>query len=223
MRRLIVVAHPDDEILGFGGAGNYYSKKGDIILPLILCGEVKARSKRPKTNDLRKNILEASKTVGFDNPILGDFPNLEMNIIPHINLVQFIERSIRSFQPDFIYTHHPNDLNNDHQQVSKACMTALRIFQRDQSIKSIKGLYFMEILSSTEWSLESSNIFFPNYFINIQNTLETKLKALNCYKDVIRDLPHPRSIECLKALSILRGGQSGYRNAEAFQVAFQTD
>ena len=41
MRRLIVVAHPDDEILGFGGAGSYYSKKGDIILPLILCGEVK--------------------------------------------------------------------------------------------------------------------------------------------------------------------------------------
>ena len=82
----------------------------------------------------RSKILEASKTVGFEKPILGDFPNLEMNIIPHINLVQFIESSIKSFKPDFIYTHHPNDLNNDHQQVSKACMTALRIFQRTHRI-----------------------------------------------------------------------------------------
>ena len=223
MRRLIIVAHPDDEVLGFGGAGSYYSQQGDKILPIILCGKVSARNKRPKTKQPLEDTINASKIISFQKPIIGDFPNLEMNAVPHIKLVKFIEENIKDFEPDFIYTHHPSDLNDDHVQVSKACMAASRLFQRNEKIKRIKGVYYMEILSSTEWSLNPSNYFTPNYFVNIENTLIKKLDALNCYRDVMRKNPHPRSEECIKSLSIFRGSQSGYKNAEAFQVAFQTD
>jgi len=35
---LVVVAHPDDEILGFGAAGNKLAQKGEIVQPIILVG-----------------------------------------------------------------------------------------------------------------------------------------------------------------------------------------
>ena len=224
MLRLVVVAHPDDEVLGFGGSGVNYSKNGDKIQPLILCGDVNARSLRPSNKELIKDIYDASEVLGFEKPILGSFPNLKMNIIPHLEIVQFIEKYIIEFMPDFIYTHHPNDLNDDHQIVSRACIAASRIFQRRNQNKRIKGLYYMEILSSTEWALNNAqNNFTPNYFVDIEDSLERKVKALQSYKGVMRESPHPRSIECIEALSIFRGSQSNFKKAEAFQIAFQTD
>ena len=81
----------------------------------------------------------------------------------------------------------------------------------------------MEVLSSTEWSLDSStNRFTPNYFVEIgQEGLETKLKALKAYKGVMRDYPHPRSDEAIKGLAAFRGGQAGCNYSEAFESVFE--
>ena len=37
----------------------------------------------------------------------GTFPNIEMNTVSHLKLVQFIEQAIRESQPDIVITHHP--------------------------------------------------------------------------------------------------------------------
>ena len=77
--------------------------------------------------------------LGFNFPILGDFPNLQFNNVAHIELVQFIEKQIIEIQPDRIFTHFPNDLNDDHRQVSNACQVAAKISQRNPSFKPING------------------------------------------------------------------------------------
>ena len=222
MLNLIVVSHPDDEILGFGATGYIENKKGNAIQPLILCGDVSARSLRPKDDELFEDMLNATKLLGFREPILGHFPNLRMNTIPHIEIVQFIENKIKDISPDNIYTHHPNDLNDDHRQVSNACLAAARISQRNSLIKPLKGLYFMEILSSTEWAYDIGRKGFnPQIFVDISESIDIKIKALSLYRNVMRDSPHPRSKEVIKALATLRGTQIGFKYAEAFEVCFQ--
>jgi len=42
---LLVVAHPDDEILGFGATGAKLVKTGEVVQPIILCGDERARVK----------------------------------------------------------------------------------------------------------------------------------------------------------------------------------
>jgi len=37
----------------------------------------------------------------------GTFPNIEMNTVPHLQLVQHIEAAIKESEPDIIITHHP--------------------------------------------------------------------------------------------------------------------
>ena len=222
MLNLIVVSHPDDEILGYGATGFIEQKKGTIIQPLILCGEVNARGLRPKDDELFEDMINANKLLGFNEPILGNFPNLKMNTIPHVEIVQFIENKIKDLSPDNIFTHHPNDLNDDHKQVSNACLSAARISQRNNSIKPLSGLYFMEILSSTEWAYDIGRKGFnPQIFVDINQAIDIKIKALSCYRNVMRDSPHPRSKEVIKALATLRGTQIGYKYAEAFEVFFQ--
>lgn len=219
---LVVVAHPDDEILGFGGTGPILIEKGEIVQPIILCGEVLERSNRPESIKLLEDMNKANKTLGFNTPILGNFPNLAMNTVSSIEIVKFIEEQLRKFLPKRIYTHHPNDMNKDHFFVSESTLAAAKYFQRNNLNDPIEMISFLEILSSTEWNLSNtSNIFVPNNFVDISKNIELKIKSLECYSGIMRDAPHPRSKEVLKALAALRGAQCGCKYAESFQVVYQ--
>ena len=221
---LVVVAHPDDEILGFGAAGAKLAKQGEVVQPVILCGNVDARNKRPSDEELYADMQQANEMVGFRSPVLGSFPNIKMNTVDHLSMVQFVEKQIVEFQPQRIFTHHPSDLNDDHLHVSRACAAASRFFQRRDDIAPLESLHFMEIQSSTDWSFKTgSDAFHPNLFIDIEHELDDKLRALACYRNVVRKFPHPRSEEALRGLAAYRGGQSGQKYSEAFQTIFMRE
>ena len=44
---------------------------------------------------------------------------------------------------------------------------------------------------------------------------------MNVYKSEIKKHPFPRSEDSIKALATLRGSESGFRFAEAFQLIFE--
>ncbi|MDN7124518.1 PIG-L family deacetylase [Pseudidiomarina sp. 1APP75-32.1] len=220
---LIVVAHPDDEILGFGATGAKFAGRGEVCQPIILCGNVNVRNHRPSDQELYDDMCAANKEVAFKEPVLGNFPNIRMNTVPHVEIVQFIEKQIEAFKPARIFTHHPGDLNDDHVQISRACQAAARLYQRREDIPALQALYFMEILSSTDWAFSTTGENFnPSTFVEIGDEfLDKKIKALGHYRKVMRPYPHPRSEEVLRGLAAYRGGQAGLNYAEAFQLVFQ--
>lgn len=221
---LIVVSHPDDEILGFGATGAKLVSKGECVQPVILCGQVDVRDRRPTDEQLYSDIRFANETIGFDEPVLGAFPNIRMNTVPHVELVQFIEQQVIAFQPARIFTHHPADLNDDHRQTSAACVAASRLWQRRSEIRPLESLHFMEIQSATDWAYDTDgNGFRPNLYVEIEKELELKISALSCYRNVMRNYPHPRSAEAIKGLAAYRGGQSGQMYSEAFQTVFRRE
>lgn len=217
---LTVTAHPDDEILGFGGSASVLTNRGDIVVNLILSGNVEARRHRPDQEALLHHTATAQKIVGAKDSILGSFPNIKFNSVPHLEIVQFIEKYIEDIQPDVVITHHPYDLNNDHYHTSIACQAAVRLFQR-KPIKPLKALYFMEIPSSTDWAFPVGvQQFRPDTFIVIgEEGLGKKIEALYAYEGVMRPFPHPRSDEAIRALAVLRGSQVGRNLCEGFQTA----
>jgi LmbE family N-acetylglucosaminyl deacetylase len=221
MTVLIVVAHPDDEVLGCGGTAAAFAAKGETVRSCILSGDADARQNRPEVDDLHSHTNKAQEILGFQPPILGTFPNIRFNSVPHLELVQFIEAAIEETAAQIVFTHHPADVNDDHKQTSAACQAAVRLFQRRVGVQPLNGLYFMEILSATDWTFPSGNAFRADTFYEIGSDLmEKKLVALRQYQGVMRDFPHPRSEEILKGLAAYRGGQAGMRYAEAFQTAF---
>ena len=223
MLNLLVVAHPDDEILGFGATGAKLVEGGETVQPIILCGDVDARTNRPSNTELNQDMMKANRLVGFSEPILGSFPNIRMNNVDHIDVVQFIEKQIIDFGPTRIFTHHPSDLNNDHVQISKACVAAARLFQRRGDISRLESLHYMEILSATDWAFPvNGEGFSPNTYIDVTNYFDLKVSALSCYKGVMRVMPHPRSEEVMRGHAAYRGGQSGFMYAESFQTVFQS-
>lgn len=223
MSFLVVVAHPDDEVLGAGATIYKLSKEGHSVNVCILSGEVDARKFRPSIDELNDDLTSSMNILGVDRVIKGDFPNIKFNNTDHLELVQFIEKAILETNAEVVFTHHPADLNNDHLHTSLACQAAVRLFQRRNDVTPLKELLFMEVPSSTEWGLNKSmNPFSPNTFIEVGEVgIDKKIQALSQYRGVMRDYPHPRSKEAIKGLAAYRGGQSGMVYAEAFESVFR--
>ena len=168
MKYLLVVAHPDDEVLGAGASMWKWSHEGNAIDVAIMCTEAKARAFRPSDKELEGDTDAAVSFLGVKKKYEGTFPNIEMNTVPHLKLVQFIEGAIRESEPDIIITHHPADTNNDHLQTSMACQEAIRLFQRQPSVKPVKEFWYMEVPSCSEWAInDAMNLFRPNCYVEV--------------------------------------------------------
>ncbi|MGB4594133.1 MAG: PIG-L deacetylase family protein [Coriobacteriia bacterium] len=223
MNLLVVVAHPDDEVLGAGATSYKLAGEGHSVSACILSGEAVAREGRPGSDELQRDLYSAARIVGIGHVIAGDFPNIEFNTVPHLKVVRFIESAIEETKADVILTHHPADLNNDHLHTSIACQAAARLFQRRTQTKPLSELLFMEVASATEWALNSGmNRFTPNTFMEVGlEAIEKKIEALAQYRGVMRPFPHPRCSEALRALAAYRGSQAGMVFAESFESVFR--
>ena len=222
MKYLIVVAHPDDEALG-AGASIYKWSKTDSVDVCIMCTEAKARAFRPGDAELDSDMNNATTYLGVRKLYEGTFPNIEMNTVPHIQLVQFIEKAILDSVPDIVITHHPADTNHDHLQTSLACQEAVRLSQRRPELLPLKEFWYMEVPSSTEWDVNSAmQKFHPNCYVEVgSDGVDAKIKALEMYRGVMRPYPHPRSSEYITGLAAYRGSQFNLNYAEAFEVVLR--
>lgn len=220
---LVVVAHPDDEVLGFGGAGAKLIADGEIVQPVILSGAVDARQRRPSDQELLDDMMAAARRLQFREPVLGTFPNIRMNTVDHLDVVRFVEQQVERFAPHRIITHHPADLNDDHKVVFRATLVASRLFHRRPELAPVDELMLMEVPSSTDWGFggAEAEAFKPDTFFDISAFIDAKIEALGCYRNVMRDAPHSRSEMALRALAVFRGAQSGLHHAEAFQTIFR--
>ena len=223
MKYLLVVAHPDDEVLGAGASIYKWTRQGDTVDVCIMSADAKARAFRPGDNELDDDTHAALAYLGVNKEYEGKFPNIEMNTVPHLQLVQHIEKAILESQPDIVITHHPADTNNDHLQTSMACHEAIRLAQRRPEVKPLKEFWYMEVPSCTEWAINNAmKKFAPNCYVEVgQEGIEAKIKALSMYRGVMRPYPHPRSKEAIEGFASYRGSQSGCNYAEAFEVVLR--
>jgi LmbE family N-acetylglucosaminyl deacetylase len=221
MNVLAVVAHPDDEILGCGGTLRKLANQGHRIFSCVLCTAADARYNRPSLERLAQVSEEASRLVGIAESIGHDFKNIEFNTVPHLEMVRAVEAAILRFKPQWVFTHHPGDLNIDHRVCYETTMAAVMLPQRLSSEllpTMISRVFLFESLSSTDWAPPISESFRPNSFFDVSSTFEAKLSALEAFEGALKPFPHSRSLENVRNLAGLRGAQVGFELAEAFTL-----
>ena len=215
-RILIIAAHPDDEVLGAGGAIAKHVDAGDEVYCLILGEGVTSRQGALKQGiaKLRHEAQAAAKILGFKEIVFSSFPDNSFDSVPLLKIIKEIEGHLAKIKPHIVYTHYENDLNVDHRRTFRAVMTICR----PCNDFCPEEVYSFEVLSSTEWQSKLRKNFNPNFYIDIKNTLDRKKKALKKYKSEIRQYPHSRSVKGVEVLARYRGLEAGLEFAEAFHL-----
>lgn len=200
MRVLVIVPHPDDEVLGCGGTIKKHTIKGDEV---YLCVVTKAYTPdwtQEFIDNRKKEISCANEVLGIKQAIFLDLPTVKLDTIGQKKLNDLISEIVERIKPEVLYLPFTNDFNKDHQLIFEAGMVASR-----------------EVKKVLSYSYESP-LFLPNLYIDISETLEYKLKAMSCYASELKDFPHARSLEGIKVSAEKRGIESGLKAAEAFII-----
>lgn len=214
-RTLIIAAHPDDEVLGCGGAIATLAKLNQHIEVIFLTDGVGSRADSSNVAvTRRRNASErALKILGVSKIHHLSFPDNQMDKTSLLEIVQSLETYLSMIKPVIVFTHHIGDLNIDHRLVNKAVNTACRPYPS----QPVKTIFSFEVPSSSEWQTTKNTPFLPNFFLELSDDLfEKKIMALEAYFEEMRPWPHPRSIRGVKVQAEYRGMSIGVPMAEAY-------
>jgi LmbE family N-acetylglucosaminyl deacetylase len=209
-RVLVIAAHPDDEVLGCGGTIALHVKAGDHVTTVIVC-EGESLRYAGKACDLEADTMRAARALGTQDVRLLQFRDQRLDAVPLTDLIGKLETIVRDVQPHLVYCQYGGDVNRDHELLFKALLVATRPTE-----ETIEGIYSFDTASSTEWAYPRT--FVPDMWVDISETLETKLAAMACYRTETRAYPHPRSLQGLDYRARAWGNQSCLDAAEVFMT-----
>ena len=207
---LVIAAHPDDELLGCGGTVALHKLNGDDVVFVIVCEGDSLRYDNASTFH-QDQIYSAAKILGVSQVHSLKYPDQKLETILLTDLIQSLIDIISEYKPNIIYTQYGGDINRDHKILFEAVQVASRPTE-----KYIDTIYAFDTASSTEWAFPRN--FIPDTWVDISKTLDTKLKAMQCYKSELRDYPHPRSIKALQYKAYAWGNQVLVDAAEVFMT-----
>jgi LmbE family N-acetylglucosaminyl deacetylase len=219
---MVVVAHPDDELLGVGATMHRLIHEYGVLAHVVILGE--GITSRSETRDTvkwekelaahRENIHSAQAKIGYQSVNIFDFPDNRFDSVALLDIIKVVEKEKLQFNPEVVFTHHGGDLNIDHQRTFEAVITACRPMAEE----SVRAIYTFETPSGTEWRASTDpRHFVPNSFMTLsEKDVEAKILGMESYEFERRKFPHPRSPEALTIQAQRWGVAIGEKYAEAF-------
>jgi N-acetylglucosamine malate deacetylase 1 len=212
-RVLVIAPHPDDEVLGCGGISLRYAAEGHDVSVLVMSRGKPGRYTDESVNNVRGEALRAHKELGVKKTFFLDYSAPELDLHSVSELAASIGSVIKDLGITVLYVPHRGDIHHDHRAVYNAALVA----SRPTGGCTISEIYAYETLSETEWAAPfGDDAFIPTCFVDISDYMDSKLRAMQCYKSQVRELPSSRSIKAIEALAQYRGVTVGCFFSEAF-------
>ena len=192
---LAIGAHPDDIEFGCGGALTKYTDKGHRLSLMIMT----EGGLGGDTNERVKEQLDSNNILGVEKIFWGGLTDTYLQVDKDV--ISKIEDVISEVIPDFIFCHYPDDTHQDHRHLAQAVISATRY---------IRNVLFYEGPTTQNFN--------PQIFVDISDTLERKLKALDAHRSQVTktNIEDLTIIELARSTANFRGTQGRVKYAEAF-------
>ena len=206
MRERVIVfgAHPDDAEIGAGGVIASYARRGHRVVMVNV--RIPGGPDDAVHHDRERRRAEserAAHTLGAELLSLG----LSRDAIqPNARLVTAIDRLLDDIQPTTVFTHWLGDSHPEHVALSQAVLAATR--------RNGCSVYMYE---ATIPGGISADAFRPQKFIDIGDTIDSKMASLECYETQLERYGQGW-LEAIRGRAAHRGFQISRHYAEAFEV-----
>ena len=232
---LVIVAHPDDAELLFGGMISKHTRSGGIVEILIVTsGENWNVYGNLNPKDIKKirrhEALEAGEILGVQKIHFMDLPD---SFVSRDNLIPKLIELVREINPTYILTHSEEESHYDHKEVSYSVQ---RICNMDGEPAPIINPYlkskfqpsssFRDFFTSQpiHIGLDSRTIYFPIS----EKDMHRKIDAISCYQSQFLDMEKIKnraqaeaqflgSLSCNKYAEVIRNTTSFLNKIESFE------
>ncbi len=212
---LIVAPHPDDETLGCGGTILKHTANKDKVSWLIMTQlSVDQGYKAADIKERDEDITKVAKQYGFTRVFKGKFNTTCLDQYPKNKLIEFVANAIKSVKPNIVYLPFKFDIHSDHSVCHDTVISCTKSFR----YPFIKKIICYETVSETEFSLNQTNTFKPNLFVDISRYLNKKIQIMKIYGKEMGKHPFPRSEENIRSLATFRGATANVNAAESFMI-----
>lgn len=212
MRVLCLAAHPDDETLGVGGTLARHARAGDAVTLVVATVAHEPRWSAALIARKRAECHSAAQLLGISDCRFLELPTMHLNTYPAIELNDLVGRAVADVRPEIVYAPPCDDLNRDHAVLFEAALVATRPL----GAAAPRKLYSYEIPTTTRFNLPGR--WHANTYVDVGEFIEQKLAAMGAYESELRDPPHPRSLDAIRAFARERGAAVGRRYAEALML-----
>jgi LmbE family N-acetylglucosaminyl deacetylase len=197
MNILAIGAHPDDIEFGCGGSLIKYAGWGHHLFLLVMTEGGLGAPKRVR----KAEQLDAQEILGIQRIFWGNYEDTYLEV--NKDVINQVENVIAEIKPDFIFCHFPDDTHQDHRHLAQVVISATRY---------IRNVLFYEGPTTQN--------FDPQIFIDISDTLDRKIKALEAHHSQIEktNIEDLTILELARSTANFRGTQGRVKFAEAFRA-----
>lgn len=198
---LILSPHPDDEMIGCGGAIIKHLSNNDAIKVIHFTDGSGGFPDDFKPSEIEKKEMakvreneanEVKESFGIDDVVFLKFKDSKLTASR--SLVNYLSQQVKDYNPDVIYAPSFLDTNPDHQETARCLSMALKGARKS-----------VVIMQYEVWSPAYVNIY-----LNIDKEMDKKIQAIKIYQSQLKSRDYAKAIE---GLNLYRGtiyGKSKY-------------
>jgi len=212
-RVMVLVAHPDDEVLGAGGTIHRIADDAEVSVVIVNPGAAMERrgTTREYVDELIDSAGDAAVILGVRKLVVGPFRDVELSnrSVQIRDVHHFVEDCISELKPDVVISHSGVETHKDHLILHETAKVAVR----PNNGARIGLLQFAPIGLYP-------NGFVPTMYVSLsEQDIEAKEAALMCYYgEVHKHTTGWRSIRAVRGRAVVSGLECGAEYAEAFRV-----
>ncbi len=180
---LVIAPHPDDEVLGCGGAIIRHVHQGDVVRVVIVTnGDIPVHDSQDSALYAERRIresLQAAEILQYGKPVFLGYPDRGLH--PDEHLIESLLQIIEDCAPLNIYLPAETEIHPDHCAVSAAVREAAKRYAPDVALVSY----------------EIGQPLKPNYLHDITDIQPVLEKAMECFSSQTEVQDYKRHIAAL--------------------------
>ena len=181
LRLLIIGAHPDDADYSAGGTAALYRAHGHVVRMVSLTNGDAGHHECAGPELAKRRLGEATAAgavIGADYLL---FDNHDGELLPTLENRAQVIRLIRSFDPDLLLTHRPNDYHPDHRYTSQLVQDAAYMVTVPAVVASVKHLAKNPVIAYLPDHFQKPYPLDPSIVVDVGPVLDKIMSMLCCH------------------------------------------
>ncbi|WP_435156903.1 PIG-L deacetylase family protein [Haladaptatus sp. DFWS20] len=182
VRVLVIGAHPDDCDLKAGGVACKYADHGHEVLFVSMTNGEAGHHELAGRKLVERRRAEAEASAAVADVTFDGFDVPDGRLQPSLENRDRLIRRLRTFRPDLVLTHRPNDYHPDHRYTAQIVRDAAYLVTVPNVCPTTAALDENPVFAYLSDTFDRPYPFSPDVVVDIDDAAERKFEMLDCHK-----------------------------------------